>query len=201
VILALDMTAIVVSLITTAGLIIVATIGGYWAFRNIKAQVSANTIDIKDTGQRNAEEAANKVNAHLDNGLKSTLKRLDAKLTEHGVMVGAIVKTQDKPIIKTEPGGALIFANPAAMKLLGMTQAELSGDGWVRAVHPDDQRRVFSEWYDCVARKKEFGPLVYRYLHPTTKEVTLVEAVAIPVTDLDGEILSWIATIIPASEF
>ena len=192
-ILALDGTAITITTITTTG----AVIGGWLAYKGIKAQVSRQTDTITTNAQESAEAAANKVNAHLDNGLHTTLKRLDAKLTENGVMVAAVVKTQDKPILKTEPGGALIFANPAAMKLLGMTQTELSGDGWVRAVHPDDQRRVFTEWYDCVAAKREFGPMVYRYLHPTTKQVTMVEAVAVPVTDLDGEILSWIATVIP----
>ncbi len=192
-ILALDGTAITITTITTTG----AVIGGWLAYKGIKAQLAAQTHTLTSSVEQRSDAVADKVNAHLDNGLHTTLKRLDAKLTENGVMVAAVVKTQDKPILKTEPGGALIFANPAAMKLLGMTQTELSGDGWVRAVHPDDQRRVFTEWYDCVAAKREFGPMVYRYLHPTTKQVTMVEAVAVPVTDLDGEILSWIATVIP----
>lgn len=194
---ALDGTAISVSIITTMGVVIV----GWFGYQGIKAQVNKQTDTITSNAKENAAEAAAKVNAHLDNGLHTTLKRLDSRLEEQGIMVSVIVKTQDKPIFKTDPSGALVSANPAAVRLLGMTVAEMTGDGWVRAIHPEDRQRVFREWFDCVAHRREFGPMIYRYLHPTTKEVTMVEAVATPCVDMDGDVLSWVATLVPISDF
>lgn len=200
-ILALDGTAIVVSIISSTAPVLVAIVGGWFAYKGIKTQVESTTTDLKSTVMDHADQAADKVSAHLDNGLHTTLMRLDSKLTENGVMVDAIVKTQDRPIFKTEPSGALIYANPAAVKMLGMTVAELTGDGWVRAVHPEDRDRVFKEWRESIRTKREFGPVIYRYIHPTTREETLVEAVATPWMDLDGDILSWVATVVPLTDF
>jgi PAS domain S-box-containing protein len=166
--------------------IIVALLGGTSA-------VVAATIT---TARRN-DRATTRVINHLDNGLHATLKRLDAKLSEVGITVDAVVKTQSRPIMKTEPSGALLYANPAAIKLLGMTNAELSGNGWVKAVHPDDRAMVFDLWRECVVHRREFGPVMYRYRHPADGTVTWVEAVAIPTLDIDGEIVSWVATVLP----
>ena len=148
---------------------------------------------------RRTDRAAGRVIAHLDNGMHTSMKRIDAKLSELGVTVDAVVKTQDRPIIKTEPSGALLYANPAAIRLLGMTNAELSGNGWVKAVHPDDRDMVFDRWRECVVTRHEFGPLMYRYLHPATGALTWVEAVAVPTIDIDGQIISWVATVLPVT--
>jgi len=183
---------------------IFAAIDPYWGILTtgvlgILGAIAVQRIKVNSehTANEAGQAAAAVVNAHLDNGLHATLKRLDVKLTEVGVTVDAVVKAQDRPIFKTEPGGALIYANPAALKMLGMTQSQLNGDGWVQAVHPEDRARVFSEWARCISLKQEFGPVVYRYRHPVTREEIWVEAVAVPVVDIDGGILSWVATVMP----
>jgi PAS domain S-box-containing protein len=194
-IIALDGTAIALSFISMVSVVLVAVISGWFAYKGIKLKLDNQSTEIQAAGKQHAEQAAAVVNAHLDNGLKSTLQQLVNQVTENGTMMNAVIRTQEYPIIQTDPHGSLTNANPAAMKLLGMSLAEMTGDGWARAVHPEDREHVFSTWRHCVVNHCEFGPLVYRYIHPVTKEVTLVEAMASPSINIQNQIVSWVATI------
>lgn len=188
-ILALDGTAIIVSIVSTFGVIIV----GVFGYLGVTSQVKRSATEVTDK-----VVDLDNVNTYQHGENAKLLHRMLDTISEHGILVSAVVDVQDRPIIKTDASGALIQVNAAGVKLLGMTPQELSGNGWVKAVHPDDRVKVFGEWQEAVKNKTPFGPLSYRYLHPTTKVETLVEAVATPViSGLDGELLSWIAVVVP----
>lgn len=191
-ILALDGTAITVAFITTIGLII----AGLFGYLGIRSQVQAASGHVVD---KVAELDTLNSFQHGENG-KILGKMLDT-ISEHGVLVSAVVNIQDRPIIKTDTDGSVIQVNAAAVKLLGMSAAELKGDGWVKAIHPGDRRRVFSAWADSIKDKSPFGPVAYRYIHPATGIITLVEACATPViSGIDDDVLSWVAVVVPITE-
>lgn len=189
--LALDGTAITVAAITTIGAMSV----GFFGYLGLKSQV-------KKTGLAVADQVA-----HLDSLNTSQhgenarlLTRMLDSIAEQGVMIASVVDVQNYPIIKTDPRGSLIQINAAGSKLIGMSITELVGNGWVSAIHPDDRIMVFNAWAEAVKTKRQFGPISYRYVHPATKVVTLVEAVANPVIGgIDGKVLSWVAVVVPIS--
>lgn len=159
--------------------------------------VTIGAIATIRAGGKNAQAAADQVTAHLDNGIKSAMHRLDAKLTEIGITVDAVVKTQERPIIRTDSRGLLTYANPAATDIIGLTQGEMAGNGWVRGILDEDRMRVVTEWQNAVRLKIPFGPIAYHYKHPMTGKITLVEATADPVVTDEGEVISWVAVIQP----
>jgi PAS domain S-box-containing protein len=166
-------------------------ITGFFTYLAVKVQVKKVGFQVGELDLTNTEQHG--VNAEI-------LGRMLDRIAEQGVMVSAMVNVQDHPIIKTDPTGALIQVNAAGVKLLGMAPHELTGDGWVNAVHVDDRRRVFTAWMDAVANKRPFGPLSYRYHHPVTGVDTLVEAVATPVVGINDELISWVAVIVPITK-
>ncbi len=45
-------------------------------------------------------------------------------------------------LILRDPAGTIVYGNPAAARILGMTVDEAQGPGWQTAIHPDDLPRV-----------------------------------------------------------
>jgi PAS domain S-box-containing protein len=61
-----------------------------------------------------------------------------------------LAETSPTGIYLTDNTGQCLYVNPAWCKMAGLTPKEAFGDGWIRAIHPDDSVRIFSEWNDFV---------------------------------------------------
>jgi PAS domain S-box-containing protein len=49
-------------------------------------------------------------------------------------------------IFLTDIAGKCLYVNPAWCRMAGLTCEEAYGDGWVKAIHPEERTRIFSEW-------------------------------------------------------
>lgn len=185
---AMDSTPIFVSLISTVGVVVV----GFFGYLGIMAQVKKGADAV--VGQVTELDSLNSTQHAQNAGL---LQQMLDQITEQGVMIQSVINVQHYPIIKTDSKGSLIQINVAGVKLLGMDVPELKGNGWVDAIHPEDRLAVLEAWTDSVRESVPFGPINYRYKHPKTGHVTMVEAVATPVLNLNKEIISWVAIIVP----
>jgi len=87
---------------------------------------------------------------------------------------------------------------PSFRKFTGQTYDEVKGNGWAKALHPDDLERTFEVWNNAVLKKipyeTEYRMLrhdgVYRYLL----------ARGFPVFNDDKSILEWVGTCIDITE-
>jgi PAS domain S-box-containing protein len=61
-----------------------------------------------------------------------------------------LAETSPTGIYLTDSVGKCLYVNPAWCKMAGLTPKEAFGDGWIKAIHPDDSVRIFSEWNDFV---------------------------------------------------
>ena len=69
-------------------------------------------------------------------------------------------------IFQTDELGNCLFVNPRWRSLTGLSLAQAKGQGWTRAIHPEDRDRVFTEWERATQENREFA-LEYRF--KTTK--------------------------------
>lgn len=60
--------------------------------------------------------------------------------------------------------GQCRFTNPGYQRLSGLTADASLGDGWARALHPDDRARVVDEWIACAQARRPFH-VAARYRH------------------------------------
>jgi len=67
-------------------------------------------------------------------------------------------------IFLTEPDGYSVYANAMNLAQMGLTAEEALGDGWQRAIHPDDREHVFTTFATAV-RQGTMYEGVNRYLH------------------------------------
>ena len=86
--------------------------------------------------------------------------------------------------------GRFVEPQPSLVAFTGLTDEQIAGDGWTRALHPDDVERVAHEWKEHVEQQVP-AELVYR-LRRHDGEYRLMRARAIPRFDTAGGLLEWV---------
>ena len=87
-------------------------------------------------------------------------------------------------IFLSDPSGSCVFVNEQWCAMAGLSQAEAQGDGWARAVHPDDRAEVLAGWRAAV-QKGEPSTSEFRFLRPDGRTVWL-HGSAVQFHDGDG---------------
>ncbi|MFV2005696.1 MAG: PAS domain-containing protein, partial [Gammaproteobacteria bacterium] len=96
-------------------------------------------------------------------------------------------------IFRTDINGQCIYVNELWCRFSGMTMEQASGDGWTKAVHPDDRQLVGRTWDDSVEAGRDFE-LEYRFLNPQNK-VTWIMGRATAEKNIAGEITGFIGVV------
>jgi PAS domain S-box-containing protein len=178
---ALDSTPIVVSLISTIGVLGVGLLG----YLGIKTQiVKSNDMNTSQHG-----EVAVAVRS-----MESLLRDVDAT-------IGLLVSMQGFPLFKNTIEGTLIWANSPALELLGLPFDQLADPTvWPTIIHPDDRARVTANWWRQMNEGQPSPAITFRYVHPITGNVTKVRGMSRPVHDTTGDIREWVSMIVPVDD-
>lgn len=80
-------------------------------------------------------------------------------------------------IAHTTAEGQCVYVNQRWCELTGYTAADAMGDGWQRAVHPEDRLMVVEEWRRAVLAQRLLK-LEFRYLRPDGRVVWVLAQVA-----------------------
>ena len=81
---------------------------------------------------------------------------------------------------------------PSFRAYTGQTVEEISGFGWVEAIHPDDRARTLQLWTEAVQQKSLYTT-EYR-LRAADGSYHYFFAQGVPILDTDGNIREWIGT-------
>ncbi|MCX5835679.1 MAG: PAS domain S-box protein [Deltaproteobacteria bacterium] len=60
-------------------------------------------------------------------------------------------------IFRTDAKGDYVYVNERWSKISGMSMDEALGDGWAKAIHPEERERVAKEWYGSVQENRLFN--------------------------------------------
>ncbi len=101
-------------------------------------------------------------------------------------------------IFHTNLEGSCTYTNPRWQELYGMDGEECLGDGWVKALHPEDLESVFSEWQRCAVSGEEFD-MEFR-LQRKSGEILFVRAKARSHTDFSGKKAGYVGAVYDVTE-
>jgi PAS domain S-box-containing protein len=101
-------------------------------------------------------------------------------------------------IFQTDPAGNCVFVNDRWCGITGLSAAEAAGDGWVRALHPDDRDRIRGEWYAAAAAGREFAA-DYRFVAPDGR-TAWVRGTAVALRDDAGAVTGHLGTVADITE-
>ncbi|MCK7593566.1 PAS domain S-box protein [Pseudomarimonas salicorniae] len=68
-------------------------------------------------------------------------------------------------IFETDAEGRCVYVNRRWSELAGLSAEQAMGDGWARALHPDDREAVFAEWARSARAGTPFA-MDYRFITP-----------------------------------
>lgn len=101
-------------------------------------------------------------------------------------------------IFQTDKNGKTIYVNPKWSEITKLSFKDALGDGWLKAVHPDDIIALKKKWSDDF-RSNKISSAEYRFVHPDGK-IIWVQGLAVPQKNEKGEITGYIGTIIDITE-
>lgn len=91
------------------------------------------------------------------------------------------------------PGGAVNFVNSKWTEYTGLTAKDAYGEGWQRALHPQDFERAVQHFAHCL-RTGELYETEHRLLDLNTRQYRWFLVQGVPVRDREGNIKIWFGT-------
>lgn len=116
--------------------------------------------------------------------LEELVKERTAELEESREMYKILADASPVGLFKTDYDGQCTYVNDTWCEITGLTPDEAYGEGWIKAVHPDDRDRVYAAWIDAVKNRIEIR-IEYRFKTPDDI-VTWVIGQARPVNHKQG---------------
>src|SRR5258707_1911309 len=93
----------------------------------------------------------------------------------------------------TRPDGSADYCNQRWCDYTGMTCQQAQGDGWLQAIHPDDQQRTLVLWQRALQTGRPYEAEL-RLRQGTTGDYRWFLVRAEPFTDAQGQIVKWVGT-------
>jgi PAS domain S-box-containing protein len=126
---------------------------------------------------------------NFDNGQRSSSA---GELRDTQDQLDTVLSLSPAGIYMTDADGKCIFVNRSWCEMTGLSEEETLGDGWVKALHPDDRARVFSSWEEMV-KSGGIWENEYRYITPDG-EAVWVYGKATGITDATGKVKGYVGS-------
>ncbi|NJK53053.1 MAG: PAS domain S-box protein [Leptolyngbyaceae cyanobacterium SU_3_3] len=186
----------------------IGTIAAIVVFTVLIAQ-NATLLDYIDRDRKQAEAALRQANDQLEQRVaertaelsQSNLRlqqeisqRQQAEIILQDSEAGFRSLSDSLPIgvFQTNLEGRCLYTNSRWQQITGLTLLESAGEGWARAIHPEDREAVFSEWNRSIQEVRDFSQ-EFRFLTPQ-KEVRWVRARAAALRSATGEVIGYVGT-------
>ena len=101
-------------------------------------------------------------------------------------------------IFRTDEKGNCVYVNERYCEITGLNLQQALGEGWSRALHPDDSRRVIEAWNEAVRDKRPFS-IECRYRQPNGQVVWIL-AQATRELNESGKLKGYIGSITDITE-
>ncbi|WP_414543298.1 GAF domain-containing protein [Nostoc sp. CCY0012] len=123
----------------------------------------------------------------------SNLKQAEIALQEGRQRYQTLAEASPVGIYHADASGNCFYFNRRWCEITGLSYPDALGQGWEKALHPDDVQRVHSTWNQARATKSLYK-CEHRFLRPDG-EVVWVICQAVPELTLNQEIIGYVGTI------
>jgi PAS domain S-box-containing protein len=126
------------------------------------------------------------------------LNQENVRLKESEERFRALTGLAPVGIFQTDAGGNCLFVNERWCEMAGLSLEAARGEGWVRALHPDDRQRISQEWTEGAEAGREFSS-DYRFQTPQGK-TTWLHGSAVSLRNDAGKVTGFIGTVTDITE-
>ncbi len=171
--------------------------------QDLDALIEKRVLEIKQNHYRSNEYLAAsgryislRVSSMPDGGYISTfsdvtdVKNAELALRANEARYRALVMSAAQMIWVADKDGAVTDMGPGWMAYTGQSEAEVRGDGWMKALHPDDAAYVRRIWSLSIETKKPYNT-EYRVRGQDASYRTFAVR-GVPVRNDDGSVREWV---------
>ncbi len=112
-------------------------------------------------------------------------KQMEEELRKNEQRFRTLTELSPAGIYLTAPNGDCVYVNKCWCEMSGLSLAGAEGEGWLKAIHPDDRERVLAAWQKMISSGGSFAQ-EYRLLALPTGKTTWVYGLAQAFPDNDG---------------
>jgi hypothetical protein len=158
----------------------------------VKHKMTNEYIWLEDRPQYLFDEAGNIFGVFGSARDITDQKHAEEALLESRQMFRNLTTISPVGIFRTRADGYTTYVNPRWSELSGISSEEAMGDGWLKAVHPDDRKATINNW-DSDVLNQQNSVSEYRFLKPDGT-VVWVKGNAVPEI-IDNVVKGYIGTI------
>lgn len=159
----------------------------------VRAGDTRRRAALGDDGLDEAARLAREFDAMLD-----ALAENERHLRENEARFRTLTAIAPVGIFRTDREGACIDVNPTWSKITGLSRETALGQGWVRALHPEDRERVFAVWDEAARHRVPFQS-EYRFVTPEGKINWVLGQASAELAD-QGEVVGYVGTLTDITE-
>lgn len=128
-----------------------------------------------------------------ESNLKDFPKRRGARRVLRAPVLESLASHASVGMFLTDARGRAHYLSAQACRIIGLPREQALGDGWLTALHPDDERRVLRGRKRAIARGAVYRGR-FRFLRRDGR-VVWAEAVAVPHRDARGRLLGRVGMV------
>jgi PAS domain S-box-containing protein len=126
-----------------------------WESLRLMAGLARHQAEEEILNEIVAREVAERIDALNQ---ENTRYRLVQTSLEHSeAKFRSLSESSPAGIFLADISGGRVYSNTKWLQMTGLTPGESMGEGWIRALHPEDKERVVQLWQQCVRERKEFS--------------------------------------------
>jgi PAS domain S-box-containing protein len=125
-------------------------------------------------------------------------KQAERELRESEKRYQTLATVSPVGIFHTDVNGLTTYVNPTWSQISGVSSGEALGEGWLKAVHPDDRKVIDKNW-QAATQQHVTSMADYRFVHPDGS-ITWVIGQAVPEMDSDNRLVGFVGTITDITE-
>jgi PAS domain S-box-containing protein len=125
-------------------------------------------------------------------------KQAEKALRESNQRYAALAQSSPVGIFRTDLQGHCLYGNECSFEMIGLSEQESMGLGWMSTLHPQDRDRTMTAWLNFVQQGIPFN-CEYRFLRPDGTVVWVVGQAGIE-KDAEGNPVGYVGTITDITE-
>lgn len=125
-------------------------------------------------------------------------KKTDATIYESEERFRRLTSMAPVGVYLTDEAGKCIYANDLWLDTAGLSLEDAQGDGWARALHPDDREKISGMWNHMVESEGHWG-MEYRFLRPDGR-ITWILGASTALRNETGKVTGYLGANVDISE-
>jgi PAS domain S-box-containing protein len=134
-----------------------------WESLRLMAGLARHQAEEEILNEIVAREVAERIEALKQENTK--YRQIQTSLQRSEAKFRSLSESSPSGIFLTDVAGGRVYSNSEWLRMTGLTQTDSMGEGWIRAIHPEDKAAVLQMWQQCVKEGKEYSQ-EFRLLTP-----------------------------------